>query len=570
VSFRGHLILLALVVLAGYLPSFSNGIVWDEQHQFVPPGSELRAHAIPTLFFGSHEAQMAASAPIDAEFYYRPLILSTYAVLHTLAGNDPRPFAALTVLSHVLVAVLFFAWVWRVLGHAGAAWLATLAFALHPMAAANAAWVGVRADIGVAVCVLAALIVVESGRSDARAVLAITLAYLAAALFKELALVLPPLVLLAILTRHREAWPRASLERLVFGWLVVSGVYLALRSHALPARPVWDAELASALEFLAKLAQGSLDLVLTLGLFLWPTSLGIYRMQDLHQRAETAFGMGAAAAPAVNAAVVLLTALALVPFLFARSDTGRTVRFLAAWYVLSALPSLPLLPTHGVPTSYADRHMYLPAMALAAFFGLVLARSSGRAALALGLACVCFWGVAGYGRQRALVDDEVCWAFEHATAPRAFRMHVSYARWRAHQGRFDDAMAAFARALLVSSDDGIRADRIDVAYRAGRLDQVRPELGELVARNAHVLLHRAAVLMILDEVDPERARPLIMRALEHDPSNARLHLAAARSLLRSGQPDEALRALERSLELAPDPEVSRLAAGVRAMRTAPR
>lgn len=554
------------MVLLAYAGSIGNGIVWDEAHQFTPPGSELRARAIPVLFFGSHEAQVAASAPIDAEFYYRPLVLSTYAILHSLAGNDPLPFALLTLLAHVLVATLFFLWAQRLLTRPAAAWLAALAFALHPMAAANASWAGVRADIGVAVFTLAALLVVESGRSDDRALLALVGAYAAAAGFKELALIVPPVVLLAIHARHRAAWPRPRLERLVLGWALVSLAYLVLRSHALPSRPAWDAQLATPAEFLAKLAESALDLWLTAGLFAWPTSLGIYRMQDLTQRAALAAGIGTPAALFVNAAVLALTALALVPFLFARCETGRTVRWLVLFLVVATLPSLPLLPTHGVPTSYADRHMYLPALALAALAGVAAARFS-RAGLVVGLVCVVFWGHAGWQRQGALANDEACWAFEHATAPQAFRMHVSYARWRAHQGRHDEAMQAFERALAVSpSDDGIRADRIDVAYRGGRFEALIPELEGLVARDAHVLLHRPALLMILDDVDARRARPLIMRALKHDESNARLHFAAARSLIRSGQPEEALRALDRSLELAPDPEVARLAEAVRRMQ----
>ena len=118
-------ILIALTIIA-YLPVWHAGFIWDDDQHLT---------ANPCIVGPSGFADIWTSA----EAYYYPLVLTTFWIIHQLAGLNPLPYHLLNVLLHAASALLL----WRVLRKLGVPgpWFGAAFWALHPVMVQSVAWV---------------------------------------------------------------------------------------------------------------------------------------------------------------------------------------------------------------------------------------------------------------------------------------------------------------------------------------------------------------------------------------------------------------------------------------------
>ena len=153
---------------------------------------------LPSLFTHSYISSLAdvyRSGPVagSGELSYRPLVTLSYMIDHSVWGLRPEGYHLTSLVLHTLNVVLVFFLGLRLLKHRGAAFLAAVLFAVHPVNAEAVSIISYRSDLLAAAFFLSAFIAYLRFRdSGSRAVYAGSrLLFSAALLSKENAVAFP-------------------------------------------------------------------------------------------------------------------------------------------------------------------------------------------------------------------------------------------------------------------------------------------------------------------------------------------------------------------------------------------
>jgi len=293
---------------------------------------------------------------------YRPLPLATFAVDWTIAHGHPVWFHAMNLVWHAGVAVLVAA-----LARHWADWTAALAaglvFAVHPVhveAVANVIGLGeLMAAAGVCLAAYAAVVRQDVTLSGAALVLGL--------LSKENAVVAPALIIWAWIVGFA---PRPAPRRMltfVVSWVIIAGVYLAVRGTVLhpyvrlhAIAPVFLGESAFAGRLTALAALGDV-----LRLLVFPLTL----RADYSPAERTIVRSLLDGRFLIGLASLALWAGLLV---MAWRRQRRVEAYGLGWIAIAFLPVSNLLFSTGV--LLAERTLYLPSVGLALAAGAALAR----------------------------------------------------------------------------------------------------------------------------------------------------------------------------------------------------
>jgi protein O-mannosyl-transferase len=257
-------IALVIVIFAAYIPALSFQFILDD-HRFVnDPRVQSSGHVWE--YFTNYVWAQFTGGPTS---FYRPFFVLWMRLNFILSEMSPWGWHLLSIVKHVLVAVLLGVLVWKLLRDRSAALMAGALFALHPAHTESVAWVTVpdplmsAAMLGSVLCYLryadqfSAQSSLPSGRSgrkprkpseaEARSSVAWLIASAAlclVALFaKETAVVLLPVLFALALVMPSLKYDGANLRSHLFRalrqtipFLGVTVIYLLLRLHALGGR----------------------------------------------------------------------------------------------------------------------------------------------------------------------------------------------------------------------------------------------------------------------------------------------------------------------------------------------
>lgn len=348
--------LAAAAAFAAFLPSLSGGFVLDDLYYVVlnpvmgDPSLWGRLWTTPSALLAD---------PNLAGQVWRPLAGHWFALLAWVVGKEPLWFHIGSAGLHAVNAALTVHLAVRLAGP-GAAAVAAVFFAFHPLQAEAVSYVGNAPGLLASAGVLGALLLHDSDRRGA------ALACGSAALLcRESAAVLPVLV---------WAWDRARGEKSPRGWVphaAALAFYLGARTLALGSlaqRAPWGGDWPTHLSLAAR------GLGVGLGHVAWPSGLrACYSLPE---------SGGATAAAAALQAVAALAAGALWGVL-----SGRRWGFGLAFAAASLLPVSNLIPIDALA---ADRFLYMPLAGFAMALGAATARlrplRRGATAAALALA----------------------------------------------------------------------------------------------------------------------------------------------------------------------------------------
>ena len=370
----------AACALVPYLPALWNGFAMDDLYIIV---WNPLVHSLQ----GAWRAFGGPYWPPDlGGQMYRPLPVATFAVDWTIAHGHPAWFHAINLLWHAGVAVIVTALALALHspspegrggqgvrtpeGRGGqgvrtAALAAGLVFAVHPVhveAVANVIGLGeLMAAVGVCLAVYAAVVrqnVVWSGA-----------ALLVGLFSKENAVVAPALIIWAWIVGFspRPAPPPRRRLTFVVSWVIIAGVYLAVRGAVLhpyarlhAIAPVFLGESAFAGRLTAVAALGDV-----LRLLAFPLTLRV----DYSPAERTVVRSLLDGRLAIGLGCLALWAVLLV---LAWRRQRRVEAFGLGWIAIAFLPVSNLLFSTGV--LLAERTLYLPSVGLALAAGAALAR----------------------------------------------------------------------------------------------------------------------------------------------------------------------------------------------------
>lgn len=282
---------------------------------------------------------------------YAPLHILSYAFDHALWGLDPRGFHLTNVLLHAFNACALYAVIRRITGKAAVGFVAALLFAVHPLNVENVAWVTERKTLLATLFVsfsLLSYLRFRERRSPAAYVLC--LVFFIIALLSKPIVVTFPLLLLAYefyLRREDRVW-LPVLPLFVLSGVAAAGTVLAHIGSRSIAAGTFTYDVLFGVVYPTMLP----IYWKYVGLIIWPFNLsGYYDTTQYHSFVQ----------PYVAISLFGWVLCFLAVFL----KGSARVRFWFLWFWIWFLPVSNLVP---IPVYYADRYMYLPAIA---FFVLV-------------------------------------------------------------------------------------------------------------------------------------------------------------------------------------------------------
>jgi hypothetical protein len=183
-------LLVPLIVAAVFWPAIHNGFVWDDWGYLFNVEYSTTEHWLQAL------TQPLLSFPN----YYRPLPVASFiAEIHLRGGHDPGGMHFTNVILHAINAALVAVLAFRLARHHGApadkarmaAIVAGLAYGCHPALVEVTAWISGRFDLLLTLFLLLALLANTFESHRIARPLLVGLAFFAAALTKEMAVIFP-------------------------------------------------------------------------------------------------------------------------------------------------------------------------------------------------------------------------------------------------------------------------------------------------------------------------------------------------------------------------------------------
>lgn len=335
---------LVLVPLALYASSLTFDFVRADDVDLIVGNQAFLSDArnLPRAFRQSYFE--VEGQPTQLKTYYRPLVIASFMADAHLGGPRPAGYHATNVAIHTAVVALLFFTLSALGAGRGAAFVAALLFAVHPLNAPTVCWIAGRNDSLLALFSLASLLALARYLARPRAsVLVAHLATFALALFtKETAIVLLVAYVLYVWLCHSR--PRFFLVRpgIIAAYAGICAVWALLRAAALAGSP---GALPGARAYVTTWLANSPQILFDLGKVLLPARLSVAPEVDV-----TGLALGAVAA-------------AVLAWAVARFGDSRTGAFGVAWFALFLAPGL-LVP--GLP-AYEHR-VYVPMLGLALLF----------------------------------------------------------------------------------------------------------------------------------------------------------------------------------------------------------
>ena len=362
---------LALVVLGLYTPTLWNDFVWDDTALILRDPLIRSWQLIPEAF--QHFLFIDAT-PSD---FYRPIQRLTYVLDYAAFVLKPAGYHFTSILCHIgaTLALLILGrellrlWDVEEQNARRLAFLAALAWAIHPVQSAAVAYISGRADPLAAAfgflglyCALRALPAIGSRRS--LLLFAAGILFLLSALSKETGLVFP-LLWIAILTLRRS-WKQILLAIVVI--LFVGVTYLSLR---LPAEHHPAPRLRPPAPLLVRPIVVARAFAEYTGLILFPMRLHMDRDVESH---PTGPGEASVESAAWRELQTLLGVLLIAATIYWMVRSRRRDPAVFACLILAALSYVPVSGVILLNATIAEHWLYVPLAFLFLAAGLAISR----------------------------------------------------------------------------------------------------------------------------------------------------------------------------------------------------
>ncbi|HEX4146275.1 MAG TPA: tetratricopeptide repeat protein [Pirellulales bacterium] len=463
------------------------------------------------------------------------------------------------LLLHAAASIALFLVLWRMTGELWPSALVAAVFAVHPQHVESVAWVAERRDVLSGLFFMLTLAAwlgyVHHGRSLARYLL-VFLLFALGLLSKPMLVTLPPLLLLLDywpLARFGSAgdtpeWTRSAerpgllrlmLEKLPLFALAAADCLMTLRTHASGDAPlVWSERIENA----------AVSCVTYVVQFFYPVHLAVFypMPRDGHPAWKVA------------GAIAILTLISAAALIWRRRCPYLFVGWF--WYLGMLTPVLGLITVTN--HAMADRFMYLSGIGLYIALAWGATRLAGGSLEGLRVLGVCaalviavFMAFAAW-QTSFWRTDETLWTHALACTADNAGARTGMANALVHQGRFDEAIPHYRRALEIAPDPGAAFDahlNLGVALsQEGMLDGAIAQFRQALAiapdsYDAHVDLGGA----LMRKKRLNESTQHFRRAIEIDPLRIYAHGGLAHVLLRKGSDDEARAEFERAVEIDP-------------------
>jgi tetratricopeptide (TPR) repeat protein len=516
-----------------YANTLGNDFVWDDRELIVenPAVRVLDGATVRSIFTEDfwRSSQLGGG-------YYRPLVTLSYHLQYRMFDGKPIGFHLVNIIWNAVTCALVVAFVYLLFGNIVFAWVTALLYAVHPIHTENVAWVAGRTDVLSTMWAMASLVLYVLARKRRRWLwfVAALAAFAMSLLAKESAVFVPLVIALlefgpftGLLARSKRSFVRPLL------YFAVLLLYLLERRHVIGmVGSTYDAYAPGALGVVALplsiLAGYAAKLVFPLRLSgeydapvpdsfanvhvvagLLILAAFVYGVVRYRRRPDVVLGTGLflfGLGPVINLipigeisaerflyfpslGVVLIAGSLLSSALVARYPTFR--RMAAGGYV-----GVP-----GMKPSLARGLSVLLAVVLVAFAARTVARNGD-------------WKT-----------EKTLFAKTAAASPNSARAQLNVGNVARREGRLNDAMAAYKKALEIDPDYPDAMSNLAWIYASqGRIHDALPLVQralELAPDNVNLINNLGMIYFEQKRYDD--AASLFERALKIDPRQSIAH-----------------------------------------------
>lgn len=452
-------LLLAVVAVAAYWNTLSNGFVYDDEYQVLKNPWIKDFGSIPTVF----TSEVWGFKGESISNYYRPLLHVVYMVIYRMFGYQAWAYHAVNVLLHAAVTVLVYLLAQAVLSRqngryaAVSSLAAAIIFAVHPIHTEVVAPVMSVTDLLLSVFCLSAIClhIRFVDRPWPYELLPAALFGLAL-LSKEIAVTLPVMLLAYDCLIEKRIAPLSRLAGRYAPYLIVGLAYCIVRWIVLgsfapinrhPDLSTWQC----LLNIFPLAAQYGFKLLVPVNLS------AMYDFNPVKSLTETRalLSTGAVLAGAAGS------------YLVARKS--RTVAFGLA---LTVIPLLPAFYIRSIPYPFAERYLYLPSVGCALIIAGLISKYAHKSAVSRGLAVVLPIVITLYlagtvMRNRVWKDNYTLWSDTVQKAPNNATVHCNLGDALKARGRIGEAIEQITIATQLAPHTEYFRILGDAYYRAG-------------------------------------------------------------------------------------------------------
>ena len=425
------LVVLSVALGGVYYASLANSFHYDDFHSIVENPHIRSLARVPEFFV---DPSLFSSMPERA--MYRPLLLSGYALNYAIGGYGLVGYHIGNWLLHLACVLWVYLLGRRLHGHWQAALFAALLFGLHPLTAEPVNYISSRSESLAALFSLLSMALYIRARESASSMvyIASVVVFATALLAKSMAIVLPLVLLFRDCSTGGLSLQRIKASgKYIVPFGLVATVYVIVVRQALatalvdrPVRGLW-----------VQILTQCKVLVYYLKLLLVPWG----------QNVEHQFALAKGWELSVLCALGLLVSMGWCLKLLWRRSPRLFFNF--TW------PIVFLLPTFVVPLNVLlnEHRLYIPAVSFAMLLGwLLTTRFSRWQGLFLLAGLLLSYGALSLQRSLVWQTPETLWTDALQKAPRMPRPHLFIGDVYKGQGRTEEALAAYQRALTVNPE----------------------------------------------------------------------------------------------------------------------
>ena len=546
------IILILLSSFAVYFNSMSNDFVYDDITQVWDNPWIKDIRHLPEIFSKSVWSFQTGS---EISNYYRPLMHTFYMFAYHIFGLNPWGFHLVNILFHAGVSVLVFLVTLRLLqkfqpfnadSYLIPSSITALLFAGHPIHTEAVAWIAGLPDLSFTFFYLFSFYFYVLYRDGHKySYLLSVVSFSLAALCKEPALTLP-IILIAydcIAKKPEDRLPERI--RRYFPYLVVAGVYLVVRYHALggfaPEKKYQELSIYQyAINVFPLFTQ-------YLGKLFLPLNLNAFHV--LHPISSLFEAKGF---------ISLLITMAYIISLFLALKKNKPVFF---GLVLIIVPLLPVfyIPALGENT-FAERYLYLPSFGFVFLIALLLAWVRVNRPAVVGILIATMIAIAGL-YSAATISRNTVWRNDYTLFTDTVRKSPDARMPRNRlggvffkKGRIDEAIEQYQIALRLDPDSAISHYNLGLAFSSkGRTDEAIEQYERALQLDPDFAdAHNGLATSFFKKGQIDKAIEQYQVALQLNPNDEKAHNNLGLAYFKKGQIDKAIEEYRVALRLNPD------------------
>jgi tetratricopeptide (TPR) repeat protein len=412
--------------------------------------------------------------PTTSPYYYRPLLSLSFYCDHVLSDNNVSSMHLGNILLHLANTLLLYVVLGNVISKKKVDFplLVAIFFGIHPLVAEPVNWISGRTDLLAGFFVLLSfLFFLRNSKKKPGWDLLAAFLYLCGLWSKEVAIGLLPVILFFSLQEQhfalQEKW--RSIASRVVPFFTATLIYGIMRTGG---RFTHDIGVMTAIhgghgaeDFL--LSSKFLSLIKAIGFYsqkiLWPFPLN-FAIIEINRPVALAVG------------IIVLASLAVALLFFRR----RPFMLGLVWIACFLAPALPVAVNRVAWTPLAERYLYLPLMGLCLVMVILMAGSSRKKIISLGLVLLLFgFGTATAQRNIVWQKNITLWQDVVEKSPNFAVGHNDYALALWRQGKKQEAEKHFALAESLTEGSWKNLAKSNIAMIKGDIEQQLAMLDEI-------------------------------------------------------------------------------------------